>query len=137
MSNMGLDIRIFEEVKVDGTWEYVKDFEYTNRNTFLFYILSGVGDVEDVDIISKPRGIPDDVSETVKNEYYEDHMGHSYLTVKEILNYDWGQTMLIGCGDEEDEEITFGEYVGSFYEGVVDLNSKYKDEVRLVFWFTY
>ena len=81
-----------------------KDSFYHDRNYNLFAILADVrngsgfagcdtgnGFVP----ICEPRGVPDDVSEQVASE--SDRMGvdghsHSWLTVDELLAYDWTQT---------------------------------------------
>lgn len=65
-----------------------------DRHYMLFGILAGVRNGE-VTPISKPRDLPDDVSEEVESKSEEwgvDGHSHSYLTVKEILDYDWNQT---------------------------------------------
>lgn len=71
-----------------------------NRNYWEFAILANVkngSDFEGPDIsnriepISYPKGIPDDISEEVKKEIDEfgsEGHSHSYLTAKEIMEYD-------------------------------------------------
>lgn len=114
---MGCDIHFFVERKVDGGWvscdkwerddgyvsvKYEDEF-YGDRNYSLFAILAnvrngfgfagtptGTGFVP----ISQPRGIPEDVCPEIR-EVYEDYgrhdHSHSWLTVRELLEYDWTQ----------------------------------------------
>jgi len=115
---MGCDIHFFVEKKIGNKWVSVdewKDYDgwktvdykkafYSNRNYDLFAILANVRngygfagcDTGNGFIpISMPRGLPDNVSQEVGNhskQYGEDGHSHSYLTVKELLAYDWNQT---------------------------------------------
>lgn len=119
---MGCDIHLFVEAKANGKWgpkdawemdtdceppalkvPYGKRF-YDGRNYNLFSILAnvrngygfagcktGVGFVP----IAMPKGMPDDASEAVAGEsesWGEDGHSHSWLTLREILEYDWTQT---------------------------------------------
>src|SRR5262249_46209472 len=77
---------------------------YSDRNYNLFGILANVRngsgfagcDTGDGFVpISEPRGIPDDVSKEVKAEadrWDGDGHSHSWLTVTELMAYDWTQT---------------------------------------------
>lgn len=117
---MGCDIHFYVERRVDGKWvtadKWGKDEDdnnrtvslggsyYGDRNYDLFAILAnvrnghgfaGVKTGEGFVPISEPRGIPNDAS----SEYraYAESWGmyghsHSYLTVAEIMAYDWTQT---------------------------------------------
>lgn len=65
---------------------------YNRRNYALFSVLAGVRDYSDSGItpISSPRGLPKDVSATVKklcDECGSDGHSHSWLTLKEIRDY--------------------------------------------------
>ncbi|MFA7143161.1 MAG: hypothetical protein WC175_04190 [Candidatus Dojkabacteria bacterium] len=69
----------------------VKDVYY-GRNYDLFTVLAGVRNYRDWDWFVEPKGIPDDISEDVKNiidRYGGDGHTHSYLTLREILDIDW------------------------------------------------
>lgn len=91
----------YETVQKDIV-EYEDRF-YAGRNYDLFAILANVRngygfagtDTGDGFIpISEPRGLPDDVSELIKDESEDwgpDGHSHSWLTLKELLEYDWGQ----------------------------------------------
>lgn len=112
---MGCDIHLYVEKRVDGKWatadkwthsEYdtenpdsrtvsYEDSWYTGRNYELFSVLAGVRNRYDIIPISEPRGIPDDVSPELKqgyNDCYE--QSGSWLTLAEILSYDWTQSFI-------------------------------------------
>lgn len=55
-------------------------------------MLAGVRNQFELDPISQPKGLPYDVSQELKEE--SDHLGtdghsHSYVTLKELMSYDW------------------------------------------------
>lgn len=80
--------RIQEEQ--NGTY----DFIYSGRNYTLFSILAGVRNSCSLKPIREPRGIPSDVSDSViagSDEWGPDGHSHSYLSVKELLEFDWSQ----------------------------------------------
>lgn len=115
---MGCDIHCFAEVKKNGNWEkvgsvfkdpsydwykenykelpyYVKEFTdspYDGRNYALFSMLANVRNHYDIVPISNPKGLPDDISNDVKAEYaiwHDDSHSRSWLTVRELKEYDW------------------------------------------------
>lgn len=113
---MGTDIHMTFEARRDGKWTNMDKFKvdedgymsnydnrlYSDRNYDLFAILANVRnghgfagvDTGDGFIpISEPRGAPDDMDETT-SKWLEggagDHSG-SWLTVAEMLAYDWTQ----------------------------------------------
>lgn len=114
---MGCDIHLFTEVKktINGTerwvnsdsWEinpyyrygtdedrkYERELDhksiYSGRNYELFGILADVRGVGNP-VISEPKGLPEDVSDVVKNEsdrWGSDGHSHSYLTLRELVEY--------------------------------------------------
>jgi hypothetical protein len=87
----------------DPDYVYVSydDQIYKNRNYDLFSILAdvrngygfaGIKTGDGFKIIDEPRGFPENCSKNVK-KIYEMKDGHSYswITLKEILNFDWTQ----------------------------------------------
>lgn len=116
---MGSDIRMFVEKRNQGKWESINgqfsgqdidisygDEYYFERNYELFAILAGVRNGEGVDgpgtghkfnQISRPKGLPDDISDYVKFQYEKqavDEFGAhdcSWLLLKELLEFDWTQ----------------------------------------------
>jgi hypothetical protein len=115
---MGCDIHLYVEAKKNGKWEAIDKWQtdsdgyfcvpyeerfYTGRNYNLFSILADVrngygfagSDTGDgFKPISSPKGNPSDISEQVKAEsdkWGSDGHSHSFLTLKELLDYDWTQ----------------------------------------------
>ncbi len=104
---MGCDIHIYVE-KFDGKkwrsadkWvqeEYDKT-EVTNypqvyegRNYELFAILAGVRNGYGIKPIVERRGLPDDLSNEVSStadHWIDDGHSHSWLTLKELVEFDW------------------------------------------------
>lgn len=103
---MGCDIHMYVEYMVDDAWyncdyfvprrstrnydasHYVHIPIYDGRNYSLFAILANVRNYGDTDYISKPRGLPENASKFVKDEYeswYDDAHSASYLTLKELI----------------------------------------------------
>lgn len=80
------------------------DEYYNGRNYKLFAMLAnvrngvgfaGIDTGNAVNPISEPKGLPEDVSDVIEkcSEYWgSDGHSHSYLTVKELMEYDWTQT---------------------------------------------
>lgn len=116
---MGCDIHIYVEKREGDQWRsadewadeygegadvpYRKRF-YDGRNYDLFAILAnvrngrgfaGVKTGDGFNPISEPRGLPEDVSQEVRaasDRWDSDGHSHSYLTVAEIMAFDWTQT---------------------------------------------
>lgn len=119
---MGCDVHFFVEKRVEGKWVSAdkwtidqddepptprvqwSDSFYSDRNYNLFAILAdvrngrgfaGVKTGEGFNPISPARGLPDDVSADVGMEamrWAGDGHSHTFMTVQELLDYDWTQT---------------------------------------------
>lgn len=99
---MGCDIHAFSEKKINGKWEFQKSINI-DRNYDLFSILAnvrngygfaGVKTGEGFAPISNSKGIPHDASSkylTKCLEWEGDGHSHSWLTLKEKKDFDWGQ----------------------------------------------
>lgn len=106
---MGCDVHMYAEVRdAEGTWQLVteprwRDWRdrptispYEARNYRVFGILAGARD-DGVEPISPPRGLPPDVSMGLKcpasdEPYLGDH-SFTYLTLSDLLAYDWTAPM--------------------------------------------
>lgn len=94
---MGCDIHFYvEQRQENGTWGVIgsRDSFYGNRHYLLFSILADVRNRDEYPVIpiSQPKGFPDDVSQEIKTEDWgTDWHSRSWLTLKEILTYDWTQ----------------------------------------------
>lgn len=85
-------------------WEYYLDRALGSRNYNFFAILAdvrngrgfaGVSTGDGFNPIDSPRGLPGDISIEVKRHSDRDGVdghSHSYITLKELLEYDWEQT---------------------------------------------
>jgi hypothetical protein len=91
---MGTGITLYLEVKKDGAWQHVSK-PSVGQSYDMFGILADVRNYVNAKPISEPKGLPDDLSATVKQaaELYGewDGFSFSYLTQKEIADYDWNQ----------------------------------------------
>lgn len=173
---MGCDIHSFAERRNKQTnkWEKVEDafsldkydkerlkkdkggspFDWRNYSMFAF--LADVRNYDHCEPLSEPRGIPDDISDEVKQEYeYWEYDAHSasFLTAKELLDFDydkkfenWRVTKQTSpnCWDgaslaEEGEGkiLTYREKLGGwFFTHLNELKELGEPEdVRIVFWF--
>jgi hypothetical protein len=112
---MGCDIHVFSEVKktINGieTWVNCDDWRYNpyynsedpdgeskmeinpiyrGRNYDLFAVLADVRNYGDTKYICQPKGLPEDVSQIIKNEsdrWSSDGHSHSWFTLKELKDF--------------------------------------------------
>ena len=133
---MGCNIHGYIEVKqYEGSdyWEAVHDLPYT-RNYPFYAAIAGVRNYSKITPISKPKGLPYDVTTSSRVESEKmgsDGHSHSFLTYNELSEYDWMQsiedTLLIDC-----IHINFKSLIKEMGYFV----SHYGDtRVRMVFWF--
>lgn len=111
-----------------SAWD-INYYGYENRNYTLFAILAGVRNYKDWEPIHEPKGIPDDCSPFVLSEYKDwdtDGHSHSWFTLQELLDYDWGQISEVKkyCSPFIDTTIERLKELGEVYENI-----------RIVFWF--
>lgn len=98
---MGCDIHSFAEVKENGSWKVVEDYRpFQDRNYQLFALLAdvrngsgfaGCDTGNHIEPISIPKGLPKDCSAKVQlnsDDWDIDGHSHSWLTLKELLDYD-------------------------------------------------
>jgi hypothetical protein len=127
---MGCDIHAFVEVKLAGEWHCYHACDL-GRDYELFAKMADVRNYGSVEPISKPRGLPLDLSAVVEFEakhWGADGHSHSYLTLDEVAPLEkWLE------GPPRKKWAPFGYVFGNGWcrsdlpEGVED--------VRLVFWF--
>lgn len=170
---MGCDIHSFAEVKRNNKWEKVNNhfslddydkkyyskekgdnpFEWRSYSMFAF--LAGVRNYDHCDPLSIPKGLPEDLSDEVKQyyEYLKDYAhSASYLTAKELLEFDYDKTFWNrritktegnysnGAALAEEGEgkvLTYRENLGEWF--FIHLNELKElgepENVRIVFWF--
>lgn len=148
---MGCYIHSYVECQSDdGTWtqepwEVVVQFEngpFGWQDYGLFGWLADVRNLSEVPPIAEPRGLPDDVSDGVRKEYddwYGDGHSYSWLTVGELLAFDYDVTF-------EDRRVTTGHvgrtetlrgFLGDrFFRDLDTLRALNEQRpTRVVFWF--
>lgn len=162
---MGADIHCFAEVKRNNNKWYrteTPEEPFGWRSYAVFGFLAGVRNYSECKPISEPRGLPCDseylntkVLTKTKREYILglDYFSHSYLTLKELIDFDYNQTfwdrrvtkqvspnMWNGAAKAEPGEgqiITYREHLGEDFfkhiEMLQDLGSP--EDVRIVFYF--
>jgi hypothetical protein len=173
---MGCDIHSYAEVrnKETGKWEQAFNFttlsdfdkKYLNREKGdspfdwrgygMYGFLADVRNYSHIDPIVEPRGIPDDVSETIMSEYdywYHDAHTPSHIYLRELVEFDYTQKFWNrrirkqtgpnswtgrGLADEgEGEVLPIDEFLSEmFFQHIEDLKTLGDlDDVRVVFWF--
>ena len=168
---MGCDIHSYAEVrnKETGKWEQVFDFttlddfdkEYLKcekgdhpfdwRGYGMYGFLAGVRNYSYIDPIVEPRGIPPDVSDTVRQEclyWYDDLHTPSHIYLRELAEFDyaqefWNRRVTKGSNgatlDEEGEGevLSIDDFLPEmFFQHIEDLKTLGDlDDVRVVFWF--
>jgi hypothetical protein len=172
---MGCDIHSHvEKQKDDGTWLYItgafpsdknhKEWygEYSRNGPFdwrsygMFGFLADVRNYSFVPFIAQPRGLPEGLSDQVKKEveYWEgDGHSHSWLTVKELADFDYGKVFgdrrctreespgffngAADAGEGNGEKKTYRDFLGErFFDDLEVLKSIGEPKrVRVVFWF--
>ena len=150
---MGCDIHSYVECQNNDKswtpepWEVVTQYEdgpFGWQSYSLFGWLADVRNLSEVPPIASPRGLPVDVSGTVRERYdYWDGDGHSHtwLAVDELLAYDYDSTF-------EDRRVTPGyTYIGrtgtirdflgdDFFRDLDTLRTlNAQHPTRVVFWF--
>lgn len=134
---MGTDIRLHQEVKINGKWEHYREAGVP-RNYRLFGKMAGVRGDETP--LAEPRGLPDDAA--VMTRFCYDHdPGYtpSWLNAEEVYRLDeWLQGTL-----PEDKKwrvevdfwgYFFGNTWGGFFE-YPDDGPEGVEDIRFVFWF--
>jgi hypothetical protein len=134
---MGCDIHLFIELKIDDRWEFYAHPDI-NRWYDFFGILAGVRSLEEP--LVPPRGIPNDLSGTVKlywKRWEADGHTPSWITTKEFPKLQkWLQQYKLSLEETIFNGVYFFDY--SFFEwkevvqtqGFTNLT-----DIRFVFWF--
>ena len=113
---MGCDIHSYAEKKVNGKWEkvgevfpmdewdrnyYKKDFNdspFDWRSYPMFGFLADVRNYSNSEYLSEAKGLPDDISKEVQekaDDWEGDGHSHSWLSVKELLDFDYDKTFFL------------------------------------------
>ena len=114
------------------------NFIYSQRNYNVFAMLANVRNYGYAHVaIDTPRGLPHDASDLIKTESQKwgvDGHSHSYLTVKELLDYNWDRTAYYN-----NAKMVYKNEAGIFYDWSLpklkELAGDNLESVRIVFWF--
>lgn len=155
---MGCDIHTFVERRDEaGQWQVVDGLApFDWRNYGMYGFLADVRNYSAVPSIAEERGLPDDISVEVRDEYalwIDDAHTASWLSVNELADFDYTQTVNdrrvtrqtgpnswdggVTGAPEEGTVKTYHELLGqAFLDDVEQLRSLGDPEdVRVVFWF--
>lgn len=153
---MGTDIEIHLEEKVIDKWELVQQSDPENRlfdwrSYGMFAFFCGIRNYSGIQPISKPRGIPQDISPELKKILDDDYDYHSasWLSIKELKEFNYNEIMEdrrytkrisdnmfdggATCEPGQGEKMTWSEFLGERY--IKQLNEFIDGEYRIVFWF--
>ncbi|AXF39792.1 hypothetical protein LEY_31 [Paenibacillus phage Ley] len=126
----------------EGTYDFVD----IQRNYRLYAALADVRNSYGIEPIHGPRGLPSGVSAVVKEQadnWGEDGHDHSYLTIKELSEFDWNQEIAQARWETPYNFIQWTEplkdRVDTFYTWsipkLIELADGDLESVRIVFWF--
>lgn len=113
------------------------EFYNEDRNYDLFSVLSNTRNDQNLNFISLPRGLPEDISPELnevafenKNDFYD----HSWLLLKELIAFNWDQTYY--C-NQFMEYRNIKETCSGFINETIPklLNIGEPEDVRVIFWF--
>lgn len=154
---MGTDIRTHVEIREGKRWQYVR---YTHplawRNYGLFGFLADVRNYSHVPTIVEPRGLPEDASVQLREEWVADVPDAycaSWLLLSELLRYDydtvfWDRRITRETSpgsfdgaalahEGEGQHLTLREFLGPHFFSDLDQMAMLAvpSDVRLIFWF--
>lgn len=139
---MGCDIHLYTEVKVQGQW-YCYGHPNVPRNYSLFALMADVRNENgELHPISKPKGLPIDMSivTAAADEYCPDGHSHSWLSAQELVKLEdaWLKIKPAGWDNSDLEHHYFGYLEGNGWAGFMRYPEDRKpwiEDVRFVFWF--
>lgn len=148
---MGCDIHTYVEHRpaVTEPWELVAgEAPFNWRSYSVFGFLADVRNYSAVTPLAEPRGVPDDMSPAVAAEFDDGVHSSSWLSVRELIEFDYDQPMndrrITRNGDggvtgspEEGRVTTYREFLGQSFADDVERLATLGDPdlVRVVFWF--
>jgi len=148
---MGCDIHCYIEVNVEPfeeagykQWNLFVDPRkpiFDGRSYSIFGFLANVRNYSQSPVISQPKGLPRDLSfDVIGIREYTGLDGHSdsFLTLKELLDYDYDQVIWNRRIEGEGTYESLREFLGQWYFDQLDYLKTLDDDpenVRIVFWF--
>lgn len=133
---MGCDIHVHIEIKIEGKWRHYSQ-PHVDRSYNLFALLAGVRNYENIEPISKSKGLPEDITYLTKKHYIlrkSDAHDESWLSIKELIELE-----NIKQNDSFFLEDTFNTFI--FENGLTgwykypEDNTMNIEDLRMVFWF--
>lgn len=119
---MGCNITCVIEVRCEGKWAYHSALKL-QRNYSLFAMLADVCNTADnlgrpsasaeddrINPIHPRRGLPTDVSSAICDETRNNGYCHSWATLRELIDYGWGQTFCQRGWVSADEYLRFKQF---------------------------
>ncbi|MEC0035902.1 hypothetical protein P4L29_15740 [Bacillus cereus] len=111
------------------------DHIYKGRNYYLFATLANVRNGKGFTPISEPKGLPVDVSPEMKkiSDYWDrDGHSHSYLTLKELLSFNWDEVIEAAefYGSEERAREMLGEKITRIIPELLGVTVYYNTTIR-------
>ena len=107
----------------------------------MYGFLANVRNYSRVPPISEPRGLPEDISEDVKSESEEywsgDGHSHSWVSLKELLDFDYEKTFEDRRCEGDGEVVSFKKFLGEQFFAQIEILKTLGDpeDVRIVFFF--
>lgn len=164
---MGCDIHSFVEVRKDGKWEVKTgdvfpltgwDLEWSLKNGRgthtshpfdwrsygMFGFLANIRNYSHSPVIQEPTyEVPVDASEEIKDKFIgSDRHTHSYLTLRQLAEYDYDQTFLdqriqSRNSDDQPETVVLRDFLGKEFFDQIEVMKTLGDldDVRVIFCF--
>jgi len=138
---MGCDIHAHFEIKINGKWLHWSQ-PNIGRNYKVFAKMANIRNDGTIIPLSKPRGLPDDITETTRihaNNWGIDGHSHSWLNSYEIgLVIKFHESQVEEKERYRIEHYQWGYLFGNSWTSFHKYRNEYLpeiDEFRLVFWF--
>jgi hypothetical protein len=133
---MGCDMHAHIEVKMEGKWRHYSA-PSINRNYDFFALIAGVRNYDNIKPISKPKGIPKDVTYITKKHYESwglDAHDASWLGVEELIELENIKHDEVFFLEDTFKTFIFGNRLTGWYKYPED-NKIGIEDLRIVFWF--
>jgi hypothetical protein len=158
---MGTDIKIIAEIKINEKWAMLsgnETFIDVPRCYAFFAILADRRNGPNTNykekfnsIVPESRGLPADISDETK-KYIDDWWGSEYIsdwdnstfswvTLGELVDYDYSQKIFTSEGNAETYEEAAGGIIKLIKKNItsqikyIDFEGNKKTDIRLIFWF--
>lgn len=120
-------------------WKLAEPSEFYNegRNYDLFNVLSNTRNDSNISYIALPKGLPSDISPELKEvalEDYDDFYDHSWLSLKELISYNWDEQYYCDQFMEyRSLRSTCSYFINKTIPKLLQLGDV--EDVRIIFWY--